>query len=503
MVNTGSTERTSVPFVPSGPGRPSGPAPADATTVTEGTGLRRDRLGVFGVAFFVIAAVAPMAAIVGASPVVFATAGAAAPAVFVLAALLFAVFSVGYLTMSRHITNAGGFVAYIARGLGTKAGAAAAGVTILCYVSLLCGLLSQYGVFAEQLLAGHLGLHIPRQIILLLSVILVTALTARGVDLSLKVLGLLVVVEVLTFVIFDVVVLGDGGGASGASLDGFAPSNVFTPGLGVAFLFCVASFTGFEATVVFSEEAKNPRRTIPRAAYLAIAFIGIFYAFTTWCLSNGAGLDVVQQQATDKLAAGTFVPGLAGQYVGDWFATVIDVLVVTSFLAMLIGFSNMFARYVFALGRAGMLPSALGHTTSRNGTPAMAAIAIGAVEVLVLGGFELAGADPIGITFFWLLALGTVALIAVLACTCVAMIAFFSRTHVTEGAWRTKIAPIIALIGFGTVLYLAIVNYDILGGTGAGKWLLLGIPVCAAAGWVRATVKRSVDFSTNLSGGTS
>jgi amino acid transporter len=466
----------------------------------EGTGLRRNRLGVFGVAFFVVAAVAPMAAIVGASPVVFATVGAATPAVFVLAALLFAVFSVGYVTMSRHITNAGGFVAYIARGLGTRAGGAAAGVTILCYVTLLCGLLSQYGVFAEQLLAVRLGLDIPRELILLLSIILVTALTARGVDLSLRVLGVLVMLEVLTFVVLDVTILADGGGASGASVAGFAPSNVFTPGLGVAFLFTVASFTGFEATVVFSEEAKNPRRTIPRAAFLAIAFIGVFYAFTTWCLSNGAGIDVVQQQAGDKLASGTFVPDLAGQYVGSWFATLLDVLVVTSFLAMLIGFSNMFARYLFALGRAGMLPASLGRTTARNGTPAVAAMAIGVVEVVVLAGFELAGADPIAVTFFWLLALGTVALIAVLVLTCVAMIAFFSRTSVEEGAWQTKVAPVVALIGFGTVLYLAIANYDVLGGTGAGQWLLLGIPVCAAAGWARATVKRTVDFSSDLSG---
>ena len=83
-------------------------------------GLRPGRIGVLGIAFFVIAAVGPMAAIVGASGLVFAANGPAAPSTYVIAALLFAVFSVGYVAMSRHVTNAGGFVAYVAKGLGTS-----------------------------------------------------------------------------------------------------------------------------------------------------------------------------------------------------------------------------------------------------------------------------------------------------------------------------------------------------------------------------------------------
>ncbi|WP_380173697.1 APC family permease [Kineococcus sp. DHX-1] len=352
------------------------------------TGLRRGRLGVLGVTFFVVAAVAPMAAIVGGSPVVFASVGPGAPAVFLMAGLLFLVFSVGYVTMSRHLTNAGGFVAYVARGLGTRAGAAVAGITVLCYVALQCGLWSQYGVFVAQLVENRLGIAVPREVLLLLSLVVVTALTARGVDLSLKVLGVLLVLEVVTFVVLDVVVLAQGGGPDGFSLQGFSPSSWAVPGLGVAFLFCVSCFTGFEATVVFSEEAREPRRTIPRAAYLAIGFIGVFYAFTTWCLGGAAGFGVVQQEAGDKLAARTFVPDLAARYVGSGFATVMDVLVVTSFFAMLIGFHNLFTRYVFALGRAGVLPSVLGRTNPRTRTPVAAALAIGVAD------FGMSAASP-------------------------------------------------------------------------------------------------------------
>ena len=57
--------------------------------------------------------------------------------------------------MSRHIANAGGFVAYIARGLGPRAATAAAGMAIVCYVALLCGLWAFYGVMYGALFYAY------------------------------------------------------------------------------------------------------------------------------------------------------------------------------------------------------------------------------------------------------------------------------------------------------------------------------------------------------------
>jgi amino acid transporter len=90
------------------------------------------------------------------------------------------------------------------------------------------------------------------------------------------------------------------------------------PVLGIAFLFCITCFTGFEATVVFSEEAKDPHRTIPRAVYYSIAFIGLFYAFTTRALGNSVGAEAVQRAATADPAG--FVFAIAEKEVGAWLA---------------------------------------------------------------------------------------------------------------------------------------------------------------------------------------
>jgi amino acid transporter len=251
--------------------------------------------------------------------------------------------------------------------------------------------------------------------------------------------------------------------------------------------------------VVFSEEARNPRRTIPRAAYLAIGFIGVFYALTTWAISLGYGSDSIQDAATKDPAGLVFA--LAESEVGSWLSDAMQILVVTSFFAMLLGFTNMFARYVFALGRAGVLPAALGDADPKTGAPQKASLAIGVVVAAIIGGFLAFGADPVTSIYSWLLALGTVSLIAILALTCAAILAFFAQSRVDQRAWHTRIAPAIALIGFVAVGYLAVKNYDaLLGGQGgAARWLLLAIPIAAVAGWIyAATRRRDLDYSAGL-----
>ena len=72
-----------------------------ARDVSHGTALKANSLGFIGVAFFVISAAAPMAAFVGASPVIFSIIGPTVPLVYVLVAVVIGVFAIGYLKMSR------------------------------------------------------------------------------------------------------------------------------------------------------------------------------------------------------------------------------------------------------------------------------------------------------------------------------------------------------------------------------------------------------------------
>jgi hypothetical protein len=107
-------------------------------------------------------------------------------------------------------------------------------------------------------------------------------------------------------------------------------------------------------------------------------------------------------------------------------------------------------------------------------------------------GFLAFGADRVTVIDSWLLALGTVSLIAILHVTCATILASFATTRLDDRIWHTRVAPAVSVLGFAAVGYLAIKNYDVLlgGQGGAARWLLLAIPVAAGAGWVYAGVRR-------------
>jgi amino acid transporter len=462
---------------------------------SDGSRLKPNSLGFIGIAFFVIAAAAPMAAFVGAGPVLFSTMGPGVPLVYLLVALVIALFAVGYLGMSRHVVSAGGFVAYICRGLGRHAATGAAGIVMVTYLALQVGLWAQFGVFAQQLAAHWLHLDLPVWAWILLFIVVTTVLTMRGVDLNLRVLGVLLILEAAAV---GALVIGILIGAAGNDLSAvsFDPAQLANPGFGVAVLFVFACFTTFEATTVFSEEAREPRRTIPRALYAVVLFVGIFYTVATWAVSYAIGPGNVQKAASDDLAGVIF--GLAAKYVGPWLDITMQVLVVSSFIAMLIGMQNMFARYCFALARAGVLPHVLSRVSQRSSAPAAAALANGIVVAVIAMAFLWAGAAPIEIVYAWFVALGTVGFIVMMGLASLAIVVFFLREKLETGFWTTKAAPIASLILMIGILIIALQNYDaMLFSEGAtAKLLLWFIPLAFLLGSLLPCYRKDIDYET-------
>ena len=85
--------------------------------------LRPDAIGVWHIVFFVMAAAAPLAVVVGVTPYAFAFGnGTGVPMTFILVGLMYVLFSVGFTAMSAHIGAAVSFYPYISAGLGKPLG---------------------------------------------------------------------------------------------------------------------------------------------------------------------------------------------------------------------------------------------------------------------------------------------------------------------------------------------------------------------------------------------
>lgn len=261
------------------------------------------------------------------------------------------------------------------------------------------------------------------------------------------------------------------GGASGLTLDSFAPAAVAVPGMAAVLACAFAAFTGFESTAIYRREARDPRRTIPRATFIAVAFLGLFYAFIVWTVIQAYGSDKVVQAATDD-AGGLFFAAIT-TYVGGWAADLMHVLIVSSVIASLLAFHNAINRYTLSLTEEGLLPPVLGRIHPRHRSPYLAGAAQTAVGAVVVAGFALAGADPYTQLLLWVNTPGMIGLMALQLLAAAAVLCYFRRAGHQEGVWRTVVAPVAAIALLGAALALVTANVELFSGAGTGTNIVL------------------------------
>jgi amino acid transporter len=167
------------------------------------------------IVFLVVAAAAPMAAMVGVVPLQFALGnGAGTPGAFVLAGVILLCFGVGYAAMSRRITNTGGFYTFIRRGLGRPPAVAGALIAVIAYNAVAVQLVGGFGYFAQLVVQQQTGVTMPWEVYSGVAVLAAAILGYRQIDVSARVLGTLMVAEIAILLILDFAVIGHRGAAA-------------------------------------------------------------------------------------------------------------------------------------------------------------------------------------------------------------------------------------------------------------------------------------------------
>ena len=139
-------------------------------TVTDssdgGQGLKAGAMGVRSIVFMVVATSAPLTAMASAMPLSLGLGnGIGVPGTYLVVAIILGLFAVGYAAMSRHLTNAGAFFAYVTVGLGPRFGIAAGLVAVLSYNVLVLYIVGLVGFFGSGILSTELGIDVPWQAI--------------------------------------------------------------------------------------------------------------------------------------------------------------------------------------------------------------------------------------------------------------------------------------------------------------------------------------------------
>ena len=425
--------------------------------------LARERLGALLVACFVVASMGPLLVTAGLVPTAYAVASlTGVPAAFLAVALALAVFAVGYVAMGRRIRNAGAFYAYISRGLGRPTGVGAAFVAVVAYNLMQVAIYGAFGTAAASFFADNGNVHLPWWMWALLVWVLVTVMGLAQVRLSSILLGVLSAGEILTILTLSARGLRRPAGGH-VSLTALSPASLHVgPTLGALIGIAVLSYVGFEQAVVYTEEARNPRRTILRATFLSIGALALVYALASWAMDVHYGAQTVAIAQAQG-------PGMLFGMAPGPIASAGRSLYLTALFAALLAFHNAVWRYMYSLGREHVLPGILARTAS--GIPRGASLVqsgIGLAAIALAAAFHW---DPMSQLFYWAGTAGGFGILILLALTSLAALAFFARTPQDATVWQRIIAPALSALALGYMAYLCARNFA----------TLLGVPAASRA----------------------
>nr|WP_128843626.1 APC family permease [Burkholderia catarinensis] len=340
----------------------------------DGETLKRS-LGFFSVLLFGLAFIAPL--------IVFGTYGVIAKASKNTAALSYVVATIGvvftalsYGRLIRLFPTAGSAYTYASQMLNQRIGFLVGWAALLDYffIPMLIWLLG----------ASYLHIacpDVPQWIWIASFIITTTLLNILGIEVANRFNTILMLIQLTIIAVFIGLcwkyVAGNRG--MGAFLDAKPFYNAAVPlGASMAGAAIAAySFLGFDALSTLSEEAINPRRTIPRAI-LAVAMIGgVLYigsAYFMYLAHPVPDFKVIDNAAFE----------IARNIGGDvFFAAVLTGIIVAHFAAGL-SFQASVGRLLYALGRDNQLPiMPFGTLHPRFKTPA--------ANLVISGAFGMVG----------------------------------------------------------------------------------------------------------------
>lgn len=292
------------------------------------------------------------------------------PASYVVAVVAMLFTAASYGAMVRRYPVAGSAYTYTQQSFGGAAGFLTGWVMLLDYLFIPMINFMLIGIYLNTQFPA-----VPVWAFTLVALLLVLLFNILGINLVNKVNFVIIALSVVLVVVFMVLAFKSAfGGDTSVSLIEpftFGEGGIGAIASGAAIL--ALSFLGFDAVSTLSEEAKNPRKDIPRAIILSTLVGGLLFVLVSWAGAAAYSPDWASLSEGEIEAAGvTVMNNIGGEAFTAFF---VAVYVVGAFGSGMTGQVSV-SRILYAMGRDGMLPRPLSHLHRRFGTPIVAACVV-------------------------------------------------------------------------------------------------------------------------------
>src|SRR5216110_1682258 len=303
--------------------------------------------------------------------------GSAAPLAFICCAIAMVLFVTCFAIAGSRVSLTGGLYAYVEVAFGRYVGFLAG---VLYFLTALGAVAGVGNVLANSvaLVVPFLGSPVMRIMVMIAVYGSLVLINIRGVREGAGAVTVITVAKLLPLLLFVCV-----------GIFFIHPPNLVWTGwpgsksLGDAVILLIFAFVGIEVALIPSGEVKNPARTVPRSAYLALVVTTIIYLMIQLVAQGTLGADLANHPAAPLAESAATFLGHLGRIVLLAGASISAFGFVTSD-------SLSSPRMIFAFGRDGALPQFFTHVHPRYRSPDVAIITYAtlAFALSISGTFE-------------------------------------------------------------------------------------------------------------------
>jgi amino acid transporter len=327
------------------------------------------------------AAMAPVLAVILNAPAGGADAGAALPFAFLLAFIAALFVGNTVIEFAKKLSSAGSFYTFCSRAMGSLAGFFTGWLYAGAFVVLTIGLFTANGAFLHSYLQSTFNANVPWWILGIALLAIAMTLSVRSIRTSVRLDLILLALEMTIFSLLALIAIIRAG--NGNSLTYFNPTSGPSgfSGVGLAVVFGLLSFIGFEAAAVLGEETGNPRRNVPLAVRFALIGVGVFFVFVLYGLAAGFHLNTAAGLKSFLASPAQF--STLAQQNASWLKQPVDLAAIAGLFSCMLAVLNTTVRVVFAMAREHIIHPSLSRVHRRFESPFVAIYALVGFSVVV------------------------------------------------------------------------------------------------------------------------